>query len=164
MIDSIDRKILAILQKNARIANTEIAKQVGMAPSGVLERLRKLEHSGIIEGYTTRLNALSVDFGFLAFVMVRTDDMIGETKAAKLLGEIPEVLEVHHVAGEDCFLLKVRATNTIHFSEVLREKIGRVKSVRSTRSTIVLETVKETTALPIDESTSPVKGKHTNER
>ncbi len=164
MIDSIDRKIMAILQKNARIPNTEIAKQIGMAPSGVLERLRKLENNGIIEGYTTRLNALASDFGFLAYVFVRTDDMIGETKAAKLLAEIPEVLEVHHVAGEDCFLLKVRANNTIHYSEVLREKIGRVKSVRSTRSTIVLETVKETTALPIDEPSSPAKGKHTNER
>jgi Lrp/AsnC family leucine-responsive transcriptional regulator len=149
MIDNIDREILSLLQANARIPNTEIAKQVGMAPSGVLERLRKLENHGIIQGYTTRLNAKELDFGFAAYVFVRTDDMVGETTAAKLLAQIPEVLEVHHIAGEDCFLLKVRAADTSHFANLLRDKIGKIKSVRSTRSTIVLETVKETTTLPL---------------
>jgi len=150
MIDKIDRSIMTILQSNARIPNTEIAKQVGMAPSGVLERLRKLENHGIVEGYTTRLNAQALDFGFAAFVFVKTDDMVGENKTAKLLAKIPEVLEVHHTAGEDCYLLKVRATDTKHFATILREKIGKIKTVRATRSTIVLETMKETTALPIE--------------
>ncbi|TAK55713.1 MAG: Lrp/AsnC family transcriptional regulator, partial [Bacteroidetes bacterium] len=92
-----------------------------------------------------------LEFGFAAYVFVRTDDMVGETKTAKLLAEIPEVLEVHHIAGEDCFLLKVRAFDTTHFADILREKIGKIKTVRATRSTIVLGTVKESTALPIEQ-------------
>lgn len=149
MIDGIDKQILTILQNNARTPNVEIARQVGMAPSGVLERLRKLELQGIIKGYTAQLNTFALDFGFAAYVYVRTDDFVGETKTAKLLAEIPEVLEVHHIAGEDCFLLKVRAFDTTHFADILREKIGKIKTVRSTRSTIVLGTVKETTMLPL---------------
>ena len=152
MIDNIDRQILTILQLNARTPNTEIARQIGMAPSGVLERLRKLEHSGVIKGYSRQLDTTALDFGFAAYVFVRTDDMVGETKTAKLLAQIPEVLEVHHIAGEDCFLLKVRAYDTTHFADILREKIGKIKTVHSTRSTIVLGTVKETTALPIAEA------------
>ncbi len=151
MIDATDKKILSLLQANARIPNTEIAKKVNMAPSGALERMRKLEQNNIIRGYTTMLDADALEYGFSAYVFVRTDDMVSETRTAKLLAGIPEVLEVHHIAGEDCFLLKVRAADTTHFSKILREKIGKIKTVRSTRSTIVLETVKETTALPLEQ-------------
>ena len=149
MIDGIDRKILTILQKNARIANTEIAKQVSMAPSAVLERLRKLEEKGIVVGYAVNLDASKLDFGLVAFVFVKSDDRIGEVKTAKLLAEIPEVQEVHHVAGEDCFMMKVRAADTNHLSSILRDKIGKIDAVRSTRTTIVLDTVKETSTLPL---------------
>jgi Lrp/AsnC family leucine-responsive transcriptional regulator len=159
MIDEIDRKILTILQKNARIANTEIAKQVKMAPSAVLERLRKLEEKGIVKGYSVQLDANVLGSGLVAFMFVKSDDRPGEVKAAKILAEIPEVQEVHHIAGEDCFLLKVRASDTNHLSELLRDKIGTIGTVRSTRTTIVLETVKETSLLPL-ESEKKEKEKH----
>jgi Lrp/AsnC family leucine-responsive transcriptional regulator len=150
MIDGIDSKILTMLQANARVANTEIAKEVGMAPSAVLERLRKLEAQGIIKGYTTILDSRQLDYGLVAFVFVRTEESIGEVKTAKLLAAIPEVQEVHHIAGEDCFLVKVRAKDTNHLSEILRERFGKIKTLRSTRTTIVLDTVKESSTLPFN--------------
>lgn len=149
MINEIDRQILMILQQNARTSNAELARQVGMVPSAVLERVRKLEERGIIEGYGVRLNGRKLGLGLLAFVFVRTDDYVKDDQTARNLAEIPEVLEVHHVAGEDCFLVKVRVEDTEQLGRILREKIAAIKSVRSTRTTIVLNTTKETQELPL---------------
>jgi Lrp/AsnC family leucine-responsive transcriptional regulator len=151
MIDSIDKKILRILQENARTPNTEIARKVGLVPSAILERIRKLEERGVIQGYGVRLNGQALGLGLLAFVLVRTDELCGESKAANALAKIPEVLELHHIAGEDCFLVKVRAADTEALGRLLREQIGAIESVRSTRTTIVLHTTKETEAIPLQE-------------
>src|SRR4028118_1294028 len=110
MINEIDNKILNIIQKDARISNAEIARQVGLAPSAVLERLRKLEERGVIRGYAAEIDAMQVGFGLTAFVAVRTNECCSETD--KFLAAIPQVLEVHDVAGEDSYLLKVRVKNT----------------------------------------------------
>jgi Lrp/AsnC family leucine-responsive transcriptional regulator len=147
MIDDTDRNILNILQADARISNAEVARQVGMAPSAVFERIRKLEERGVIQGYTARIDPSAVGLGLLAFVFVRAEEGLGAPEAERRLAEIPEVLEVHHVAGEDCFLVKVRAADTESLGRLLRERFGTIETIRSTRTTIVLHTVKETTAL-----------------
>lgn len=149
MIDEIDRQILTIIQDNARVTNADIARQVEMAPSAVLERIRKLESSGVIEGYETRINAASLDLGLLAFIFVRTDERGGAPDTARRLAQIPVVQEVHHVAGEDCFLVKVRTANTEALGRLLKEDFSQIEWIRSTRTTIVLSTVKETAQLPI---------------
>ena len=151
MINETDRKILKILQENSRTTNAEIARQVGMAPSAIMERIRKLEERGVIKGYGAQLAGHAIGRGLLAFIFVRLEDMAGESKAAKAMARIPEVLEVHHVAGEDCFLVKVRAENTEALGRLLREQIGTIKGVRSTRTTTVLRTEKEATTLPFDD-------------
>ena len=151
MINEIDKKILNILQKNSRTPNAEIARQVGLAQSATLERIRKLEERGVIKGYGVQLDGQSVGLGLLAFVFIRTEDTHGEDKVTSQLARLPEVLELHHVAGEDCFLIKVRASNTEMLGRLLREKFGTIKGVRATRTTIVLNTSKETTALPLEQ-------------
>ena len=138
-----------IMQSNARISNAEIARQVGMAPSGILERIRKLEGRGTIRGYEARLDPKQVGAGLLAFVFVRAEERVGDAEAGELLAQIPEVQEVHHVAGEDCYLVKVRAESTEALGRLLREGFGAIGSVRATRTTIVLNTVKETGTLPL---------------
>lgn len=147
MINEIDTKILNIIQQDARISNAEIARQVGLAPSAVLERVRKLEERGVIRGYAAEIDAAQVGFGLTAFVFVRTSfcGSIGEA-----LARIPEVLEVHDVAGEDCYLLKVRAKNTDDLGKFFREKLKMHPEIVSTRTTVVLQTIKETTALPLE--------------
>jgi Lrp/AsnC family leucine-responsive transcriptional regulator len=149
MIDETDRQILSILQQNARTSNAEIARQVDMAPSAVLERIRRLETRGVIQGYEARINPEALGLGVLAFVFVRSTDFDGEAKTAELLAGIPEVLEAHHIAGEDCFLLKVRARDARTLGRLLRERIGGTSTVQSTRTTIVLETVRESARLPL---------------
>jgi Lrp/AsnC family leucine-responsive transcriptional regulator len=148
MIVDIDLKILNIIQKDARISNAEIARQVGLAPSAVLERVRKLEERGVIQGYAAEIDASQVGFGLTAFVFVRTNECGDGTD--RVLAKISEVLEVHDVAGEDSYLLKVRAENTEELAKLLREKIKAVPNVLSTRTTVVLQTIKETTALPLE--------------
>ena len=150
MIDGIDASILTILQSNARTSNAEIARQIGLAPSAVFERIKKLEERGVLEGHAARVNPKAIGLPLLAFVFVRADEKPGEDRVGARLAAIPEVLEVHDVAGEDCFLVKVRAADTDALGRLLRERIGAVPGITSTRTTIVLETVKETSALPIE--------------
>ena len=153
MIDTTDGIILNILQSNARTSNAEIARQVDLAPSAVFERIRKLEERGVIEGYTTRINPAAIGLPLLAFIFIRDDDKPGDDKAARSIAEIPEVLEIHHVAGEDCLLVKVRVKDTEALGHLLRDRLGRIPTITSTRTTIVLGSVKESSDLAIREET-----------
>lgn len=148
-IDEIDLQILDHLQTNARETQVEIAKAVGLAPSAVQERIRKLEARGTLRGYAADIDPKTLGLGLLAFVAVRTEEASTEDRIAQQLGTIPEVLEVHHVAGDDCYLIKVRARDAEHLGRMLRTRFARIPGVRSTRTTIVLETVKETSRLPV---------------
>ena len=150
MIDSIDRRILTMLQDNGRISNAEIARQVEMAPSAVLERVRRLEERGVVHGYSARLDPRALERPLLAFVLVRSDERTGEMACGQALAAFPEVLEVHHVAGQDCYLVKVRVRDSEALGRLLREQFGSIPLVRSTQSTIVLETLKEGWSLPIE--------------
>ena len=143
MINEIDTKILKILQNNSRTTNAEIARQINMAPSAVLERIRRLESKKIIKKYTTELEPGEVGKSLLAFIEVKASGPIVDQKTAKEIAKIPEVQEVHAVAGEDCFLVKVRVKDTEELTKLLRTKIASIKSIASTRTTIVLETIKE---------------------
>lgn len=149
MIDETDIRILSLLQDNARVPNAEIARQLGMAPSAILERIRKLEERGIIRGYPAEVDPKALGFGLMAYVFVRADDRGGGLDTGEALAAIPEVLEVHHIAGEDCFLAKVRTADTEALGALLRERVGQIASVRSTRTTIVLGTLKDDTRLPL---------------
>ena len=150
-MNTIDYKILSLLQDNARISNTEIARQVGMVPSGVLERIRELEEKGIILDYTVRLKAESLNLELLAFVFVTSTEPPGRGKTAEALMKLPEILEIHCVAGEDCYMLKIRLHDNRSLAAFMREKIGTIPAVSSTRSVIVLETIKETSNICLPE-------------
>ncbi|HEX6541455.1 MAG TPA: Lrp/AsnC family transcriptional regulator [Ktedonobacterales bacterium] len=149
MIDEIDSKILTILQDDARTSNAEIARRLAMAPSAILERIRKLEHRGLIKGYEARLNPKALESGLLAFIFVLADERIGLDDAGQALAQMPEVQEVHHIAGEDCYLVKVRVADTDALGDLLRQRFSAIGSIRSTRTTIVLSTIKETAQISL---------------
>jgi Lrp/AsnC family leucine-responsive transcriptional regulator len=151
MIDEMDRRILSLLQQDARLPNAEIARRVGMAPSATLERLRKLEERGVIQGYEVRLDPRKLGLGLTAFIYVRSQDKAGELDTGDRLKQHPNVLEVHHIAGEDCYLVKVRAIDTEDLGRMLRTEISQMPSVSSTRTTIVLGTLKESARMPVPE-------------
>jgi Lrp/AsnC family leucine-responsive transcriptional regulator len=150
MIDDVSLKILKILQKKARIPNVEVARQVGMAPSAVLERIRKLEKQGFIDGYEVRLNPRRFAKSLVAFVKVKLEKLDEQDKVGEVLARIPEVQEVHYVAGEDAFLVKIRAADTEALGHLTREKIACIAAVQSTQTAIALSTYKETARIPID--------------
>lgn len=148
-LDETDRAILVMLQENARTSNAEIARRLGLAPSAILERIRKLEARHVVEGYPARLTPRALGWGLTAFAFVRTEEGRDAVDVAAALALLPEIQEVHHVAGEDCLLVKLRAADTASLGEFLRARVGIIKGVRATRTTIVLETVKETSGLAI---------------
>jgi len=150
MYDDVDRQILELLQSEGRISNADLARRVGMAASAVFERVRRLEQKGVIRGYGAHLDPRSLDRALLAFVLVRSDEHAGSVSTGQALAEVPEVLEVHHVAGQDSYLVKVRVKDPEALGRLLRECFGHIPGVRSTQSTIALETLKETWALPVE--------------
>ncbi|RJP77471.1 MAG: Lrp/AsnC family transcriptional regulator [Desulfobacteraceae bacterium] len=154
MIDETGLKILSILQDKARIPNVEVARQVGMAPSAVLERIRKLEKQGIIDGYEVRLNPKRFNRNLMAFVHVQTDMQADRMSVGQALSGIPEVQEVHFVAGEDGYLIKVRVADTGELQKFLEKKILSIKAVHSVRTNIVMTTLKETSRIPLEETDS----------
>src|SRR5262245_721630 len=151
MIDEMDRRILSLLQQDARLPNAEIARRVGMAPSATLERLRKLEERGVIRGYEVRLDPRKLGLGLTAFIFVRAHGKEAEGDTGERLKEHPNVLEVHHIAGEDCYLVKVRAVDTEDLGRLLQKDFSTMPNVASTRTTIVLGTLKESTRMPVPE-------------
>ena len=148
MIDATDLEILKNLQENAKVTNADLARRVGLAPSAVLERVRKLEERGYIRGYSTRLDPKKLGLGLLAFVMVRTTDR-GDMATARRLSQMPEVQEIHHIAGEDCYIVKVRVADTDALGTLLRSEMLCFPGVTGTRTTIVLDTLKDTTDIPL---------------
>lgn len=150
MIDETSLEILKILQDKARIPNVEVSRQIGLAPSAVLERIRKMEKSGIIDGYEVRLNPERFAKGQISFIHITTrlqghnPEAIGDRLAA-----IPEIQEVHFIAGEDGYLIKARTANTEELGALLRNQIATIEGVVATRTTTVLHTYKETARIPI---------------
>ncbi len=142
-IDETDLQLLEILQDKARIPNAEIARQVGMAPSAVLERIRKLENQGIISGYEVRLNPEHFGQKLSAFVFIEAN-CAGSDTLADRLADISGVQEIHQVAGEDGYLLKLRVADTETLGRILRNEIAAIEGVRTTRTHIVLSSLKET--------------------
>ena len=151
MIDEIDLKILSLIQKSAKTPNAEIARHVEMAPSAVFARTRKLEDRGVIEGYEARLNHRALGLKLVAFVCVYAEEGPGQPDTGQLLAGIPEVQEVYRVAGEDGYLVKVRTTDAEALGRLLQEQVNAIATVRSTKTAIVLQTLKEGRQLPLEE-------------
>jgi Lrp/AsnC family leucine-responsive transcriptional regulator len=152
VLDKVDLNILRLMQENARISNADMARELGMAPSGVLERVKKLEQKGVIWQYTTRINPAALQQKMLAFIFMKASDGPGCTDTAEALAKIPEVQEVHHIAGDDCYLVKVRTYDSSTLVQLMRSSFSQIPNLLSTRTTIVLETVKEQQQLVIPEN------------
>ena len=157
MIDAVDKAILNILQQEGRISNADIARQINLAPSAVLERIRKLEERNVIRGYAADVDPKALEYGLSAIIAVRTSEC-GEG-VGEQLSEVPEVQEVYEVAGDDCFYIKVLTHDAESLGLFLREKIKAIPNVINTRTTVILKTFKQGTKVPIDIELTRAKGK-----
>ena len=157
MIDGIDKAILNILQHDGRISNADIARQINLAPSAVLERIRKLEEREVIRGYSADIDTKALEQGLTAIIAIRTSEC-GEG-VGEQLSAVPEVQEVHEVEGDDCSYIKVVTQDTESLGVLLREKIKGIPNVVNTRTTVVLKTFKEGTKVPIEIELTRARGK-----
>src|SRR5213083_2139920 len=145
-LDAVDRKILRQLATDGRASYQAIADEVGLSRPAVMERVKRLEEAGYITGYGARLDRAKAGFPVTAFVAVRyaNSDYLGEEPRMRAMEKRAEVLECHHVAGEDCYILKVAAPDLESLQGILRDLRGpSAKMQMSTRTTIVLGTVFE---------------------
>ncbi|WP_433452626.1 Lrp/AsnC family transcriptional regulator [Streptomyces sp. CA-142005] len=146
--DAVDRQILQLLQTDGRIKLSELGRQVSLSPAAVAERVRRLEAAGVVEGYGARVASARLGYGIQAFI--RVDPHGGYTlkhpRTLELI-ERPEIIEVHHVVGEDCWILKVAVTDTVHLEDVLEQTsaLG-----RTTTSVVLSSPVRHKPLLPPD--------------
>jgi Lrp/AsnC family leucine-responsive transcriptional regulator len=152
MIDNVDLHILNIIQNDGKISNAKLARQLQMAPSGVLERVRKLEKKGILEGYEVRLNPAKLGLTVTAFIHILTSDSVGSTSIGEQLAEFPEIQEVHWIAGDYNYLVKTKLKDASDLRALLK-KCGQIEGLSDTRTTLVLETVKESQTIPVEQLT-----------
>jgi Lrp/AsnC family leucine-responsive transcriptional regulator len=149
LLDQIDLKILSILQNNGRCHLAEIAKEVDLSSPAVMERVRKLETSGIIKGYQAVLDPKKVGKDLTAFVGVSVAHQKYIDGFAAFMMNQRDVLECHHVTGEESFILKVKTTNTESLEKILGE-IRSLEGVTGTVTKMVLSSVKESQRLEFD--------------
>jgi Lrp/AsnC family leucine-responsive transcriptional regulator len=157
MIDTIDRTILDLLQKNARLSNAEMAEAVGLTVSSVHERVKKMEKKGIISGYVALIDPELLGKPLLAFVRLTVNSHQATSEGIhRLCASEPDILECHNVAGEDCYILKVRAAGPKQLEKLLSAIRNSADTSRSVTN-IVLSTYKESTRVeptPVEEGES----------
>jgi Lrp/AsnC family transcriptional regulator, leucine-responsive regulatory protein len=144
-MDALDRKILKVLQQDARASLQQIGHAVGLSTSPCWERIRKLEQAGVIEGYTLRLNAQALGLNDTVLVQVTLDSHSDNTleKFGETLASIPEVIEAYLVSGEYDYLLRVAVKDTRDYERLLRERLYKIKGIRQSKSSFVLRTLKK---------------------
>lgn len=142
-MDDTDLQILQILQKKARIPNVEVARTIKMAPSAVLERIKKLEAKDVIQGYEVRLNPEMFDCSLIAFIHIRIENAGKTAQTGQKLAKMENIQEVHYLSGEDCLMVKIRAADNTELEKVIRTQIANLDSVKETKTFIALSTYKE---------------------
>jgi Lrp/AsnC family transcriptional regulator, leucine-responsive regulatory protein len=150
-LDIIDHKLLDILQANGKITNAQLSKDVGLSPAPTLERVKKLEQSGIIQSYHAQLDRFKVGLGVLTFVQVT---LSGHRKSiidtfTGVINKVPQIVECHHVTGSCDFLLKVIAEDISAYQKLIMDTINEIEVVASTQTMVILSTIKNSKVLPV---------------
>ncbi|HNU11069.1 MAG TPA: Lrp/AsnC family transcriptional regulator [Rubrivivax sp.] len=151
MLDSIDKRILRALQRNAKQTNAELAQEVGLSATPCSRRVQLLEKQGVIAGYVAMLNPAAVELKFMAFVRITLErqDKTTVERFAREMEAAPEVLECHLMAGSYDYLLRVVARDLDDYQRFQMETLTKIDGVRNVVTEIPLRSVKQTSRLPI---------------
>jgi DNA-binding Lrp family transcriptional regulator len=149
--DAMDMKILLNLQKNARITNIELSREIGLSPAPTLERVKKLEKMNIIEGYHASLNASRLNLGVSFIVQISLKNQTEEDLAnfRKHIKKLPQIMDCYQVTGIADFILKVVAKDIPSFERLILKDISRLSEVKNIQSTLILSEVKKSHILPL---------------
>lgn len=150
-IDNTDRKILHILQTNAKITNAQLSKEIGLSPAPTLERVKKLENMGLIKSYHAVLDTTKVGLGVTTFVQVFLQSHKKSVIDAFVdkIRKIDNVIECHHITGACDFLLKVIAEDIQSYQKLILEEISEIEEISNMQSMVILSTFKDTKVMPI---------------
>ncbi len=150
-LDRIDRSMLEMLQKNARVSVTELASAVGLSPTPVSERLKRMEREGVITGYHAHLDAEAVGLGLLVFVEIKLSSKSAEVfeQVRREILFVSEVLECHLVSGDFDYLIKARISGMAEYRRLLSNILLKLPAAAESRSYVVMEELKETTCLAV---------------
>ena len=159
-LDSVDGRIVELLQRDGRATQQRIAAEVQLSQPAVAERIRKLEERGVITGYTARVDALLLGKDITAFIGVAIEHPRYFEGFAQRLAKLPEALECHRVAGEDSYLIKVKTANTRSLDQLLVDELRTIPGVTRTHTTIVLSSIKESSHVHVE----PLPGEHRRAR
>lgn len=151
-LDDIDKKVLNLLQDNGRITNAQLAKEVGISPPPMLDRVRKLEKNGYIQKYVALVDPKKLDRGTMAFVSVslRLHQKDAIQEFVNEIQKIPEVLECHHITGEEDYLLKVVIKDIEHYKQFLLDKLTQFDGISKIKTSFIMNTLKQETRIPVD--------------
>jgi Lrp/AsnC family leucine-responsive transcriptional regulator len=153
-LDPVDLHILRILQREGRITNFKLAKRIGLTPAPTLMRVKKLEEAGYIKRFVALVDSEKIGLPVLAFVHVILESHNRKTTIdfMNAMQKLPEVLECHHIAGDEDFLLKVVAASPAEYEVFVLEKLTKVAGIEKVKTTFVLSSSKLETALPVSEN------------
>ncbi len=151
-LDPTDYKILRFLQLDAKITNTQLAKEIDLSPAPTLERVRRLEQNGFIESYHAILNAEKIGLGVTTFVQVSLQShkkAIIDSFVSQIM-EIENIVECYHMTGQSDFLLKILAKDIVSY-QALMLNVSEIDEINSMQSMVVLATFKNSMLLPMPE-------------
>ena len=150
-LDDTDRKILELLQQDSNITNAQLANDIGLSPAPTLERVKKLEQSGVIKGYHASVDAAAVGIGVSTFVLVNLKGHNKEniTRFTKAIAEIPEIVECHHVTGQADFMLRIVCADIPAYQNLMLERVTNIDMVDNMQSMVILSTFKDSNVIPV---------------
>jgi len=151
-LDAIDRHIIKILQSSSKITNAALSETVGISAPSTLERVRKLEHAGVITGYVALIDPAALNRSIMAIVQVSLNSHSNAAleKSKNFLASFDEVVACWHTAGDEDFMLKVLVGDMAAYEKFICNKLSTVPAIGKIRTAFVLTTVKETTQIPLD--------------
>jgi DNA-binding Lrp family transcriptional regulator len=153
-LDNLDCRILELLQVDGGITNSDLAAKIGLTPAPTLARVKKLESAGYIRRYVALVDQAKLGLPVTVFVSIILESHKLKTSLdfQHAMEKMPEVLECHHIAGEEDFLLKVVANSPADYEKFVLEKLARIGGIEKVKSTFVLSSSKLDTAIPVREA------------
>jgi Lrp/AsnC family leucine-responsive transcriptional regulator len=152
-LDKLDRRILALLQKDGRLSMKDLGEQVGLSITPCIERVKRMERDGIITGYYARVNPAALGASLLMFVQITLSNKSGEMfdQFRREVLRIPQVLECHLVSGDFDYIIKARIQEMTEYRKLLGDILLQLPGAAQSKSYVVMEEIKETLVLNVEE-------------